>query len=72
MNKAINKLIPELRFPEFVKEGEWREKNLGSICQVTNGKANVQDHVEGGKFPLFDRYKGIEQEYFYYKIVCNW
>jgi type I restriction enzyme, S subunit len=53
--QAINKLIPELRFPEFVKEGEWEEKNLGSICDVTNGKANVQDHVVGGKFPLFDR-----------------
>lgn len=55
MNKETNTLIPELRFPEFVDESEWLEKNLGNICDVTNGKANAQDHVEGGKFPLFDR-----------------
>jgi type I restriction enzyme, S subunit len=60
MNKEIKKLIPDLRFPEFVNEGEWKEKNLGSICDVTNGKANVQDHVEGGKFPLFDRSEVIK------------
>lgn len=55
MSKETNTLIPELRFPEFVDESEWLEKNLGNICDVTNGKANAQDHVEGGKFPLFDR-----------------
>ncbi len=55
MNKETNTLIPEIRFPEFVNESEWLEKNLGNICDVTNGKANAQDHVEDGKFPLFDR-----------------
>tara|TARA_R110000868_G_scaffold396876_1_gene669266 strand:+ start:5514 stop:6716 length:1203 start_codon:yes stop_codon:yes gene_type:complete len=55
MIKKTNTLIPEIRFPEFLKESEWLEKSLGSICNVTNGKANAQDHVEGGKFPLFDR-----------------
>jgi type I restriction enzyme S subunit len=53
-------LIPELRFPEFVDEGEWEEKVLGEICNVTNGKANVQDHVENGKYPLFDRSEVIK------------
>lgn len=48
-------LIPKLRFPEFVNEGEWYEKVLGAVCDITNGKANVQDHVENGKYPLFDR-----------------
>ena len=28
-----NKLIPELRFPEFVKDGEWKEKIVGDILQ---------------------------------------
>ena len=55
MNKETNTLIPEIRFPEFVNESEWLEKNLGNIRDVTNGKANAQDHVEDGKFPLFDR-----------------
>ena len=31
MNKQTNKLIPELRFPEFVNEGEWEEKKLGDM-----------------------------------------
>ena len=54
------KLIPELRFPEFVDEEEWEEKILGEICNITNGKANVQDHVENGKYPLFDRSEVIK------------
>jgi type I restriction enzyme S subunit len=29
MSKSKNRLIPELRFPEYVKEGEWIEKTLG-------------------------------------------
>jgi type I restriction enzyme S subunit len=49
------KLMPELRFPEFINDGEWDEKVLDEICDITNGKANVQDHVDNGKYPLFDR-----------------
>ena len=55
-----NKLIPELRFPEFVNDKEWDEKILGNVCDITNGKANVQDHVENGKYPLFDRSEVIK------------
>lgn len=53
-------LLPKLRFSEFVDEGEWEEKILGEICNITNGKANVQDHVENGKYPLFDRSEVIK------------
>ncbi len=59
MNKE-NKLIPELRFPEFKNEGEWDEKTLIDVCDITNGKANAQDHVENGKYPLFDRSEVIK------------
>src|ERR1035437_3024268 len=31
MSKETNKLIPKLRFPEFVNGGEWEEKKLGEI-----------------------------------------
>lgn len=31
MNKTENKLVPELRFPEFVNDGEWEVKNLGQL-----------------------------------------
>lgn len=36
MNKE-NKLIPELRFPEFVHNGEWVVKEVGELFQVTRG-----------------------------------
>lgn len=60
MNNQTDKLIPELRFPEFMKNREWNEKTLDDVCDITNGKANVQDHVENGKYPLFDRSEVIK------------
>ena len=55
-----NKHIPELRFPEFKNDGEWEEIPLGSICNITNGKSNAQDHVENAKYPMFDRSEVIK------------
>ncbi|WP_300978344.1 restriction endonuclease subunit S [Flavobacterium sp.] len=60
MNNETKKIIPKFRFPEFVNEGEWDEKTLDDVCDITNGKANVQDHVENGKYPLFDRSEVIK------------
>ena len=54
------KIIPELRFPEFENEGEWEIKTLSGICDITNGKANAQDHVDNGRYPLFDRSEVIK------------
>ncbi|MFQ6603281.1 restriction endonuclease subunit S [Flavobacterium sp. C3NV] len=31
MNNKTNRLIPELRFPEFKNDGKWEEKKLGNI-----------------------------------------
>ncbi|RCR70128.1 restriction endonuclease subunit S [Larkinella punicea] len=31
MNNETNKILPELRFPEFENEGEWRKKKLEAI-----------------------------------------
>jgi type I restriction enzyme S subunit len=55
-----HKLIPKLRFPEFQNEGEWEVKKLGEICEINNGKANAQDHIENGRYPLFDRSEVIK------------
>lgn len=55
-----NKLIPGLCFPAFKNEGNWEDKTLKDICEITNGKANVQDHVENGEYPLFDRSEVIK------------
>ncbi|MBN1766909.1 MAG: restriction endonuclease subunit S [Prolixibacteraceae bacterium] len=36
MNKE-KKIMPELRFPEFVKEGEWSNEELGQISEIVRG-----------------------------------
>ena len=54
-NKEMKTVVPKLRFPEFREEGEWKETILGAVCEIKNGKSNVQDHIENGKYPLFDR-----------------
>jgi type I restriction enzyme S subunit len=45
-----NKLIPELRFPEFKNEGEWNVKIVSEIAKYENGKAHEQDIDEKGKY----------------------
>lgn len=37
MNKKKNTLIPEIRFPEFVNDGEWEEKKLSKLGNLING-----------------------------------
>jgi type I restriction enzyme, S subunit len=44
------KLIPELRYPEFVNEGEWLEDIVSHVAEYENGKAHEQDIVEQGKY----------------------
>lgn len=34
MSKEINKLMPNLRFPEFMNEGEWKEKKLFELASI--------------------------------------
>ena len=52
---GVKTVVPALRFPEFRGTKGWEEKKLTSLCDITNGKCNAQDHIEGGKYPLFDR-----------------
>lgn len=60
VQSRAERLIPELRFPEFINEGQWEEKVLSDVSDITNGKANAQDHIEGGEYPLFDRSEVIK------------
>ena len=56
MSREKTMLVPKLRFPEFRGAELWESKTLAEIClQITNGKANAQDHQEDGDYPLFDR-----------------
>jgi type I restriction enzyme S subunit len=45
------KLIPQLRFPEFEKAGEWEERRLGEVClSIASGKDVNQNN---GKYNLY-------------------
>ena len=44
------RLMPELRFPEF--SGEWEQRNLGEIVEYRNGNANEKNVVADGKYNL--------------------
>ncbi|HIP49193.1 MAG TPA: hypothetical protein EYG92_09550, partial [Lutibacter sp.] len=35
--KQYNKLVPKLRFPEFVNDGEWKEEILGGVADIVTG-----------------------------------
>ena len=53
--------VPRLRFPEFRHHVGFGPAAIGrAFGQITNGKANAQDHEEGGAFPLFDRSEVIK------------
>jgi len=49
MNKE--KLIPDLRFPEFVNEGEWKKKAFEDLFEIGNGRD--YKHLEKGEIPVY-------------------
>ena len=56
VKQAAKALAPGLRFPEFRDAPGFSPRPLShAFLRITNGKANAQDHVEGGTYPLFDR-----------------
>jgi type I restriction enzyme S subunit len=46
-----NKLIPELRFPEFKNEGEWEEKAFEQLFEIGNGRD--YKHLDKGDIPVY-------------------
>ncbi|MDO9633600.1 MAG: restriction endonuclease subunit S [Paludibacter sp.] len=50
MNKE-KKMIPELRFPEFVNEEEWEEKAFEELFTIGNGRD--YKHLGKGKIPVY-------------------
>lgn len=53
MSNTNNSSVPTLRFPEF--EGEWDTQYVKDICDITTGKSNTQDQVDGGQYPFYIR-----------------
>ncbi|PUB29448.1 type I restriction enzyme S subunit [Elizabethkingia sp. YR214] len=51
MNKTENKLVPELRFPEFINDGEWKKTELDKLAHsISSGKD--KNSIEG-KYKLY-------------------
>lgn len=42
--------VPNYRFPEFEKDGEWVDKTLTQVADYENGKAHEKDIDEDGKY----------------------
>lgn len=47
-----DKLIPELRFPEFKNEGEWDKPTLSSVCNVIMGSSPSSSSYNENKIGL--------------------
>jgi len=52
MKMSKDKLIPELRFPEFINEGEWEEKTIGEFAPLQRGFDLPIDTIIKGKYPV--------------------
>ena len=51
---AKGKKLPELRFKEFEKDGEWEEKKLATIVhQITTGKLDANAMVSNGEYRFY-------------------
>lgn len=46
------KLIPEIRFPEFTKIKDWEFKRLGEVCDYWNGASHESGVDENGEYYL--------------------
>lgn len=54
-------LIPELRFPDFVNDGEWEDGELGDHCEITTGKLDANAMVANGQY----RFYTCAKDYYY-------
>lgn len=76
------KLIPEIRFPEFKNEGEWEAKEVGKIFDITRGYVLAMSSVEEKQtdenpYPVFSsqtKNKGLAGFYkeYLYEDAITW
>lgn len=53
MNKTENKLVPELRFPEFKNDGEWEIKEVEDFFSVGSSKRVLQKDWTNKGIPFY-------------------
>lgn len=59
MTTTSKKLVPNKRFPEFEKSGEWVEKKLEDISSFISSNYSVSSALEYGKYSIYDANKFI-------------
>ena len=59
MNNETNKLIPELRFPEFVNDGEWNEEKIEEV--LTESRIPSIDNNANKRITVRLNLKGVEK-----------
>ncbi|MDE0509526.1 MAG: restriction endonuclease subunit S [Gammaproteobacteria bacterium] len=52
--KKPSQLIPQLRFPEFRKAGEWKIKPISKLAHITKGVQLNRATITGGEFPVWN------------------
>ena len=56
-------LVPKLRFPEFLRAGNWKRDQIGSVASITKGKGISKTDIEnGGAIPCI-RYAELYTHY---------
>ena len=60
-----NKLVPELRFPEFINDGNWGYDSVANLVSTITPpkKLNSSEYLTTGKYPIVDQ----SQNYY-----CGW
>lgn len=51
--------LPELRFQGF--NNDWKQREAKNLCDISTGKSNTQDKVDGGKYPFYVRSATVER-----------
>lgn len=69
-----NKNIPELRFPEFVNDGEWEEKSIEETCNLVRGPfggaLKKEIFVEDG-YAVYEQSHAIYGDFNSYRYFIN-
>ncbi|MBK6947698.1 MAG: restriction endonuclease subunit S [Haliscomenobacter sp.] len=58
---AEGERTPRVRFGEFEDSGEWEDKNISEIAEVTTGNKDTQNKMENGLYPFFVRSQTVER-----------
>lgn len=57
---------PRLRFPEFGSDGDWKERKIGSVCEVQRGRFSHRPRNDpaffGGKYPFIQTGDVVKSE----------